>query len=306
MNPKFLAGKVAVVTGAGGGIGREIALAMADAGARVVVNDLGSSVHGEGQDASPAERTVADIAAAGGEAIANADSVAGWDSAHRIVQCALDSFGRIDIVVNNAGILRDRMFHRMNQQEFEAVIGVHLMGSFYVARAAAPHFREQKSGSYVHMTSNSGLIGAIGQANYAAAKMGLIALSKCMAMEMQSFGVRSNCISPAAYSRMVGAIPTDTPEAKAKVERMQTYMHPSKIAPLACYLASDEAHDINAQVFYVRANELFVYSQPRPVRSVHRAEGWTPQSLHEHGMPALRRNFVPMDTMGDLFPWEPI
>ncbi|HSW20479.1 MAG TPA: SDR family NAD(P)-dependent oxidoreductase [Ramlibacter sp.] len=306
MKANFLEGKSALVTGSGGGIGREIALAMARAGAKVVVNDVGSSVHGEGQDDGPAQQTVNEIKAAGGEAVANTDSVAGWDSAHRIVQCALDNFGRIDVVVNNAGILRDRMFHRMNAEEFQAVIGVHLMGSFYVARAAAPHFREQKSGSFIHMTSNSGLLGGIGQTNYAAAKLAIVALSKNIAMEMHSLGIRSNCISPSAYSRMIGAIPTDTPEAKAKVERMQTSLHPNKIAPLACYLASDEAKDVNAQVFYVRANELFVYSQPRPIRSVHRAEGWTAQSLHEHGIPALRKSFVPMDTVGELYPWDPI
>jgi NAD(P)-dependent dehydrogenase (short-subunit alcohol dehydrogenase family) len=306
MNDRFLDGRVAVVTGAGGGIGREIALSIARAGASVVVNDLGSSVRGEGQDTGPAQNVVNEILAEGGRAAASTDSVAGWDSAHRIVQCALDNFGRIDIVVNNAGILRDRMFHKMSAEEFEAVIGVHLMGSFYVARAAAPHFREQSSGAYIHMTSNTGLIGQVGQANYAAAKLGLVALSKSIALEMSRFGVRSNCISPAAWSRMIGSVPTDTPEQKLRAERMQTFMHPGKMAPLACYLASDYAKDINGQVFYVRANEIFLFSQPRPLRSVHRGEGWTVETLHKHGIPALRQSFVAVESLSDVFPWEPI
>src|SRR5438045_8268696 len=162
----MLEGKVVLVTGAGGGIGRDFALALAAAGARVVVNDLGTSVKGEGASSAPAERVVAEIRAAGGTALANADSVADWASANRIVQAALDSFGRIDAVVNNAGILRDRFFHKMSVDEWDSVLKVHLYGSYYVSRAAATHFKEQGSGALVHMTSTSGLIGNFGQANY--------------------------------------------------------------------------------------------------------------------------------------------
>ncbi|MBK9364225.1 MAG: SDR family oxidoreductase [Rubrivivax sp.] len=297
--------KVVVVTGAGGGIGRDIALALAAEGARVVVNDLGTSSTGEGASAGPAQQVVDEIRAAGGEAVANADSVSEAVAASRIVQCALDHFGRIDGVVNNAGILRDRFFHKMSVDEFDAVVKVHLYGSWFVSRAAAPHFKEQNSGAMVHMTSTSGLIGNFGQANYSAAKLGLVALSKSIALDMQKFGVRSNRIAPFAWSRMIGTIPTETPEEQQRVERMKR-MTPGKIAPLAVYLLSDAAAGVSAQVFAVRNNEIFLMSQPRPLRSVHRGEGWTPQGIAEHGMPALKASFVPMDRSADVFCWDPV
>ena len=298
-------GKVIVVTGAGGGIGRDIALALAAEGAKVVVNDIGTSPAGEGTDAGPAQRVVEEIKQAGGEALANTDSVSESAAANRIVTSALDHFGRIDGVVNNAGILRDRFFHKMSDEEWDAVIRVHLYGSYYVSRAAANHFKEQGSGAFVHMTSTSGLIGNLGQSNYSAAKMGLVALSKSIALDMERFLVRSNCIAPFAWSRMVGSIPTDTPEQQARVDKIKQ-MTPNKIAPLAVYLLSDAAKDVNAQVFTVRNNEIFLMSQPRPLRSVHRSEGWTAQNIAEHGMPALRASFVPMDRSGDVFSWDPV
>jgi NAD(P)-dependent dehydrogenase (short-subunit alcohol dehydrogenase family) len=216
----MVAGKVAVVTGAGRGIGREIALALAREGARVVVNDVGAAVDGQGRDVAPADEAVQAIRDAGGEAVANSDSVATWDGAHRIARSAQDAFGRLDIVINNAGILRDRIFHKMTQEDWDAVIGVHLMGSFYLSRAAADAFRAQESGAFVHMTSTSGLVGNVGQANYLAAKLGIVGLSKSIALDMARYNVRSNCIAPFAWSRMVGAIPTDTPEQQARVERL--------------------------------------------------------------------------------------
>ena len=235
---KMLENKVVVVTGAGGGIGRDFALAMAAEGAQVVVNDIGASVSGEGKDAGPAQKVVDEIKAKGGAAVANSDSVAEWESANRIVKAALDAFGRIDCVVNNAGILRDRFFFNMSVEEWKAVIDVHLNGSFYVARAAAPYFKSQSSGSYVNMTSTSGLVGNFGQANYSAAKLGIVGLSKSMALDMAKYKVRSNCIAPFAWSRMIGTIPAETPEQKARVEKLKA-METSKIAPLAVYLASD-------------------------------------------------------------------
>lgn len=297
--------KVVVVTGAGGGIGRDIALALAAEGARVVVNDLGTSSTGEGASAGPAQQVVDEIRAAGGEAVANTDSVSEAVAASRIVQCALDQFGRIDGIVNNAGILRDRFFHKMSVDEFDAVVKVHLYGSWFVSRAAAPHFKEQNGGALVHMTSTSGLIGNFGQANYSAAKLGLVALSKSIALDMQKFGVRSNCIAPFAWSRMIGTIPTETPAEQQRVERMKR-MTPARIAPLAVYLLSDAAAGVSAQVFAVRNNEIFLMSQPRPLRSVHRGEGWTPQGIAEHGMPALKASFVPMDRSADVFCWDPV
>jgi len=301
----LLDNKVVLVTGAGGGIGRDIALAMAREGAQVVVNDIGASVAGEGNDAGPAQRVVDEIRAAGGQAVANTDSVSEAASAARIVTTALDTFGRLDVVVNNAGILRDRFFHKMSAEEFDAVIKVHLYGTFHVSRAAAPHFKEQQSGAYVHMTSTSGLIGNFGQANYAAAKLGIAALSKSIALDMQKFGVRSNCISPFAWSRMIGSIPTETPEEQARVDRLKQ-MTPAKIAPLAVALASDRSVQVNGQIFAVRNNEIFLMSQPRPVRSVHRGEGWTPQAIAEHGMPALKASFFGLDRSADVFSWDPV
>ncbi|HYG41922.1 MAG TPA: SDR family NAD(P)-dependent oxidoreductase [Bordetella sp.] len=301
----FVKDKVVLVTGAGGGIGRDFALALAGEGARVVVNDLGASVSGEGQDLSRAQSVVDEIETAGGIAVANGDSVADWDAAHRMVNQAVDTFGRIDCVINNAGILRDRFFHNMDLDEWHAVIDVHLNGAFYVSRAAAPHFKAQQSGVYIHMVSTSGLIGNLGQANYSAAKLGVAALSKSIAMDMARFKVRSNCISPFAWSRMIGAIPTETPEQQERVERLQK-METSKIAPLAVFLASDAATEVTGQIFAVRANEIFLMSQMRPLRGMHTAEGWTPQSVAERVVPALRASFYKLDRSQDVFDWDPV
>ncbi|MGH7101866.1 MAG: SDR family NAD(P)-dependent oxidoreductase [Acetobacteraceae bacterium] len=301
----MLDGKVAVVTGAGGGIGRAIALEMARAGAKVLINDLGVSVSGEGGSASPAEETRKIIERAGGAAAVNADSVAEWNSARRIVESAIDAFGRIDIVVNNAGILRDVIFHRMSPEDWLAVINVHLNGSFFVSRAAAEHFRKQESGAFVHMTSTSGLIGNFGQANYSAAKLGIAGLSKSIALDMQRFQVRSNCISPFAWSRMTGSIPAETPEEKARLARIQQ-MTPEKNAPMAVFLASDAAKNVSGQIFATRHNEIFLMSQNRPVRGIHRAEGWTPEMIAEYAMPALGPSFVPLERSGEVFCWDPV
>ncbi|WP_420995697.1 SDR family NAD(P)-dependent oxidoreductase [Cupriavidus sp. 30B13] len=301
----LMAGKVALVTGAGGGIGRGVALELAKAGAKVVVNDIGVSLTGEGGDAGPAQRVVDEIRAAGGTAVANTDSVSSWQGANAIVQCALDNFGRIDAVVNNAGNLRDRMFFKMNEEEWRSVIDVHLNGTFFVSRAAANHFKDQESGAYVHMTSTSGLIGNLGQANYSAAKLGIAALSKSIALDMARFNVRSNCIAPFAWSRMTSSIPSETPEEKARVAKLQK-MEANKVAPMAAFLASDAAHEVNAQIFAVRANEIMLMSQPRPVRSVHMSEGWTPESIAEIAIPAMRGSFFKLERSPDVINWDPI
>ncbi len=301
----MLEGKVAIVTGAGGGIGREIAVAMALAGASVVVNDIGASLAGAGQSSSPAEQTQQIIAQRGGQSVISTDSVSSWASAQRIVQAAMDGFGRLDIVVNNAGILRDTIFHKMAPEDWLQVIDVHLNGSFFVSRAAAEHFRAQNSGAYVHMTSTSGLVGNFGQANYSAAKLGITALSKSIALDMQRFGVRSNCIAPFAWSRMTSSIPADTPEQQARVVKLQQ-MTPDKNAPLAVFLASDAASAFTGQVFATRYNEIFLMSQSRPIRSVHRSEGWTPASIAEHAGPALRPSLLPLDRSQDVFSWDPV
>lgn len=304
---KLLEGRVAVVTGAGRGIGREIALLMAQNGARLVINDLGATVGGEGTEAGPANAVVDEIVAAGGEAAASTDSVTEEPSAGRIVQCALDRFGRIDIVVNNAGILRDRIFHQMTAVEWDDVIRVHLNGSFHVSAAAARHFRVQSSGVFVHMTSTSGLIGNLAQANYAAAKMGIAGLSRSIAIDMARYGVRSNCISPAAFTRMTDALPAGTPEEQAAFsELLRTKVRPEQNAPLAVFLASDAASELSGQIIGVRGNEIYLYSQPRPIRTLHRGDGWTPQALAEQLVPAWRSSLTPLERIRDVFSWEPI
>ncbi|SCC81166.1 SDR family NAD(P)-dependent oxidoreductase [Saliniramus fredricksonii] len=300
-----LAGKVIAVTGAGRGIGRDIALLAAREGAKVVVNDIGASLSGEGGEAGPAEAVVVEIEQTGGEALAHTRSIAEPEGALSLIEETIGRFGRIDGVVNNAGILRDKIFHRMQPEDWEAVIRVHLMGSFYVSRAAAPYFREQGSGAFVHFTSTSGLIGNLGQANYAAAKLGIAGLSRSIALDMQRFGVRSNCVAPFAWSRMIGSIPTDTPEQEARVAKLQQ-MTPAKIAPLVAHLLSDAADDVSGQIFGVRNNEIFVFTQPRPARSVHRGEGWSAQSIAEHAMPALKAGFTPLEVSADVFSWDPV
>ena len=301
----MLDGKSIIVTGAGRGIGRDIAMLAAAEGAKVVVNDPGVSAAGSGHDDGPAMQVVDEIRAAGGTAVANTDSVAEWESANRIIKTATDAFGTLDAVVNNAGILRDRIFHNMSVEEWKAVIDVHLHGSFYMARAAASIFRSEERGAFVHMTSTSGLIGNFGQANYAAAKLGIVGLSKSIALDMQRYHVRSNCISPFAWSRLIGTIPSDTPEQAARLARMKA-METSKIAPLAVYLISDEAKDVSGQIFAVRANEIFLMGQSRPIRSVHRDEGWTPQTVASHAIPAMKASFYPLDRSADVFNWDPI
>ncbi|MGI6855123.1 SDR family oxidoreductase [Mesorhizobium sp. 1B3] len=302
---KCMQDKVLVVTGAGRGIGRAIALLAAEKGAKVLVNDLGGSSEGEGADASAAQSVVDEIEAAGGIAVANHDSVAEPEGANNVIRTAMENFGRIDAVVNNAGILRDRIFHRMSIVDFEMVIRVHLLGSFYVARAAAPYFKEQESGSFVHFTSTSGLIGNLGQSNYAAAKMGIIGLSKGIAMDMQRFNVRSNCIAPFAWSRLIGTIPTDSEETAKRVERLKA-MGPEKVAPLAVYLASDLSKKVTGQIFASRMNEIYLFNQTRPIRSAHRSEGWTPETIAEHAMPAMESNFFPLHRTSDVIGWDPV
>ncbi|SAI65834.1 short-chain dehydrogenase [Bordetella ansorpii] len=301
----MVAGKVVVVTGAGGGIGRGVALAMAQSGAKVVVNDIGVSLNGEGGAKGPAEAVVQEIIDAGGQAVASTDSVASYESANAVIRTAVDAFGRIDAVVNNAGNLRDRVFHKMSEEEWRQVLDVHLNGSFYMSRAAASFFREQESGSLVHMTSTSGLIGNFGQANYSAAKLGIVALSKSIALDMARYNVRSNCIAPFAWSRMTSSIPAETDAEKARVEKLKK-MEANKVAPLAVYLVSDQASAVTAQIFAVRANEIMLMSQPRPLRTVHYGEGWTPELIGEIAIPAMRKHFYALERSPDVIDWDPI
>jgi NAD(P)-dependent dehydrogenase (short-subunit alcohol dehydrogenase family) len=298
-------GKVALVTGGGRGVGRGIALDLAKAGAAVVVNDLGVTLTGEAGQSSPAQDVVKEITALGGRAVANADSVATWDGAQAMVRAAIDSFGRIDAVVNNAGNLRDGLFHKMTEEEFDAVIAVHLKGSFNVSRAAAPFFKEQASGAYIHMTSTSGLVGNFGQANYAAAKLGIVGLSKSIALDMQRFNVRSNAVAPFAWTRMIDSIPTNTPEQQKRVEGLKKLV-PEKIAPFVTALASDGGAKITGQIFGVRNNEIYLFSQPRPIRTAHCSDGWTAETVAERVFPMFANDFYPLHRSAEVFTWDPV
>jgi NAD(P)-dependent dehydrogenase (short-subunit alcohol dehydrogenase family) len=300
----LLAGKVAVVTGAGRGVGRGIAIALARAGAAVMVNDLGSALAGTATDETPAESVVREISALGGSARSDRHDVANFAAAAAIIESARQHFGRIDIVINNAGNLRDAIFHRMTEEEFDSVINVHLKGSFNVSRAAAPYFKQQSSGTFVHMTSTSGLVGNFGQANYCAAKLGIAGLSKAIALDMHKFGVRSNAVAPFAWTRMVGSIPDETPEQKRRVAALKKLV-PEKIAPFVVALCTDQARHVTGQIFGVRNNEIYLFSQPRPVRTAHTSDGWTAQTVIDRVLPLFADDFYPLHRSGDVFTWDP-
>ena len=301
----MLSERVAVVTGAARGIGREIALLMAQHGARVVVNDFGGSESGVGMATGPADDVVREIEARGGQAVASYDSVATMAGGARIVQTALDHFGRVDIVVNNAGILRDRMIFNMTEEEWDAVVGTHLKGCFAVTRAATPHMKEQKWGRFVNMTSTSGLVGNVGQANYAAAKLGIVGLTKVVALDMARYNVTANCISPFAWTRMIGTIPQATDAQRARVDKIKK-MGPEHIAPVAVFLASDGAKEISGQVFGVRGKEIMLFNHMRPLMRIHHDAGWTPERLAEMFPGTLRHHLVPLDTSGQYFNYDPL
>lgn len=304
-NGGVLDGKVVLVTGAGHGIGREIALLAAKEGAHVVVNDLGSTPRGEGKDVSAADEVVRLIGETGGTAAANAGDVSRSEDAKAMVKQTVDTFGRIDAIASIAGISRDAAFHKMTEEDFDRVVQVNLKGTFNVARAAADFFRPQMSGAMLHTTSTAGLIGYRGMANYAAAKMGIVGLSRTIALDMARFNVRSNCLAPHAWSRLAEMMVARTPEEQRRVDR-QKAMSADKVAPLAVYLLSDLASTITGQVFGVRQNELYLYNQPRQVRSVHRDGGWSPQDIHDHAMPAMRQFLTNLEDSAQAIGWDPI
>ena len=297
----MLKGKVAIVTGSG----RGIALRMAASGARVIVNDLGASGEGQGQDATPAQEVVAEIKQAGGQAAANTDSVTSFAGATNMVNQALKTFGRLDIVVNNAGILRDRMLHKMAPEDWQAVMDVHLGGHFNMCRAAINQFREQNFGRFINFTSTSGLVGNFGQCNYGAAKLGIVAFTRILALETKKYNITANCISPFAWTRMTSSIPVTDAASEARVARSKK-MRAEDIAPVAVWLASDAAKDVTGQIFGVRAGEVMVFSVPRPLRSVHRHGGWTPEQVGEIAIKALAPHFTPVGVSAEIFPYDPL
>lgn len=302
-----LDGRVILVTGAGGGVGRECAVLAAREGAKVLVNDLGGSVKGDGEPSTAVAQTTAEALRAGGaDAAWNAESVANLAAVKRMIQQALDTFGRLDAVVNPAGILRDSMFHKVSEADWDAVIEVHLRGAFNVSRAAVEHFRNQGSGSFVHFTSTSGLIGNIAQSAYGAAKMGVVGLSHILAMEGAAKNVRSNVIAPFAWTRMIATIPVTDAASAQRVERMRTGMRAEQVAQLAVALCSEAARAVSGQIFAVRGNEVVLFNHPRPVGSVVRGDGWSPATLLSHGIPALQAKFTSLEPSAAVFPYDPV
>lgn len=300
-----LAGQVGIVTGGGRGIGAAVAHHAAAAGASMVVSDLGGGTDGTGRDTGAAQACADEIVAAGGRAVADDGDVTSFEDASRTVERAVEEFGRVDFVVHSAGILRDGIFHKMSPEDFRAVLDVHLFGAFNIARAAAERFRAQSSGAFVFMTSTSGLIGAVGQANYSAAKAGMVSLSRSIATDMSRFGVRSNAIAPFAYTRLTAQLDDVEGESSDRVRRMQA-MTADTVAPVATFLASPLAEDVTGQVFVVRQNEVFLMSQPRPLRSVHRSDGWDLESLRDTFVPSIRSYLYSLETSAEHFAWDPI
>ncbi len=302
-----LSGKVVIVTGGGNGIGKECALLAAREGASVLVNDLGGGLKGDDTgSAGPAEQVAQEIRAAGGKAISNSDSVSDYDAVKAMVEQAKKEFGGLNAIINPAGILRDGMFHKMPPEDWKAVIDVHLHGAFNVTRASIEHFREQQDGAYVLFTSTSGLIGNIGQANYAAAKLGVMGLSRIVAMENAQKNVRSNIIAPFAWTRMIASIPVKDEASAQRVERIKKNMRADQVAQVAVALCADGAKDTSGQIFAVRGNEVFLFNQPRPIRGMARLEGWSPQSIIEHALPAMKANYTDVGATASVFPWDPV
>ena len=287
----ILKDRVAVVTGAGRGVGRGVARLMASEGACVVVVDPGVNVDGSGFDQSVAQQVVNEIKKSGGTAVACTESVVSMAGGERIVQTAVDHFGRLDIVVTCHGILRDRMIFNMTEQEWDDVISVHLKGTFTVVRHASILFRRQRSGRIITFTSDSGLIGNPGQANYGAAKSAIAGFTKVVARDLGRYGVTANSITPRANTRMIGAIPQSAASAVASVEDLQK-LDPDDIAPFVCYLASDHAAAVNGQIFSVFGGEVSLMSQPRPERTVYRPGKWTLEELSPIARDYLTRGIV--------------
>ncbi len=285
-----LDGRVAIVTGAGRGIGRSVARLLASEGASVVVNDLGSAVDGSGDDSGPAHDVVAEIAEDGGKAVANGADISVFAAAENLVQTAIEEFGRLDILVNVAGILRDRMVFNMTEQEWDDVIRVHLKGTFNTTRFASAHWRslrdESAQNRIINFTSVSGLHGAPGQPNYAAAKMGIVGLTWSSARALGKYGVTVNAISPGAATRMTESVPTDRRRTRPEVDEWS----PDNVAPIVAYLASERSGWLTGRIIHSSGYEVSLYSNPEPVVRIVGTGPWQPDALAEQ----VERSFGPL------------
>ena len=291
-----LTGKVVLVTGGGNGIGRDCALIAAQEGAKVVVNDLGGGLKGEDEgSASAAEMVAQEIRAAGGEAVSNSESVTSLKAVEGMVEQARDTFGGLHAVINPAGILRDVMFHKMSEQDWDRVIDVHMRGSFNVARATIDLFREQNDGAYMFFTSTSGLFGNIGQANYGAAKMGIAGLSRIIAMEGARNNVRSNCLAPVAWTRMTQSVPIKDEAAAARRAVMAEKIRADQPARFSVAMVAPAASHVSGQIFGASGENIILYSQPRPIETVTKEEGWTVDTILSEAVPAMAPKFFDLN-----------
>jgi NAD(P)-dependent dehydrogenase (short-subunit alcohol dehydrogenase family) len=278
--------RVAVVTGAGRGIGRAIALCLANEGAKVVVNDIGVSLGGDGTDEDPGAQVVAEITARGGAAVANRDPVDDFDGAGRIIGTAVDTFGQIDIVVNNAGIVRDRTLVKMDESDYDAVVAVHQKGTFNTARHAAPLMKEAGYGRIVNITSSAGLRGNFGQTNYGAAKAAIMGMTFVWAVELARYGITVNAMAPAGATRMTAGL---NEEAEPPPDQ-----DPALNAPLVAYLASEAAGGINGQVFGRTGFGYTIFQTPRQVAIMSKEGGWTPSEVADHFHEVLGQHLQPV------------
>jgi NAD(P)-dependent dehydrogenase (short-subunit alcohol dehydrogenase family) len=293
-----LDGKVVLVTGGGNGIGRDCALIAAQEGAKVVVNDLGGGLKGEDEgSAGPAETVAQEIRAMGGEAVSNSESVTNYKAVQGMVEQAMDSFGGLHAVINPAGILRDTMFHKMSEEDWDRVIDVHMRGSFNVCRATIEHFRDQQDGAYMLYTSTSGLFGNIGQANYGAAKMGIAGLSRIIAMEGARNNVRSNCIAPVAWTRMTQSVPIKDEAAAARRQVMAEKIRPDQPARFSVALVSPAAAQVSGQIFGVSGENIILYSQPRPIETCSKPDGesWSVEGILNECLPKMAPKFFDLN-----------
>jgi NAD(P)-dependent dehydrogenase (short-subunit alcohol dehydrogenase family) len=290
----LLDNKVVLVTGGGRGIGRDVAILSARQGAKVVVNDLGGGIHGEGSDKTPAQEVVDTIRSEGGHAVANFDSVTDLAAVARMAQQAMDAFGGLHIVQNPAGFLRDRMLHNMTEEEWDGTIQVHLRGHFNVVRATIGHFRSQQEGAYVLWSSTSGLIGNVGQTNYGAAKMGVAGLSRIVALEGERNNVRSNCIAPGAATRLTDSVPRTDPEAIARRERQRQIQSPERPAQLAVALSAPASASVSGQVFAAVGYDLAIFQQPRPIETYRHDGGWDADLIIEEFLPRIQKHLTPL------------